>query len=375
MFSIFNFLIFFTLLIFIILCTYFDLKKRIIPNKLIFIFLILFLCLFLIKLVLFFSFSLLCNTFLSVTITFVVFYLLWEFGVIAGGDLKFFLVVSILLPFNLSIFSNFFNIGLDLTLLKYPIFTIFLLFSSFLMMLPYILVFSIIKLFTKKNLIYFKRSFFTKNNFENLFLSTLSLFLVSIIVSFFALSFNLIFLFIFSFILFNLIILLKNKNHNSFICFLIFSFSVLIILEIILKKPFLMFGDLGLIFVINISVSFLLFLIKFTKENILTTPISISHLQEGIVLSKNYYFNKQTNKLTVENTSFVNQFKRLVAGTYYLNLKIDSNKAGGLNKEDIAFLNTMYENNLIGNKVFVKKTLPFMPVVLMTFIVLNFIKF
>jgi hypothetical protein len=118
-----------------------------------------------------------------------------------------------------------------------------------------------------------------------------------------------------------------------------------------------------------------LFLIKFTKENILTTPISIKHLQEGTVLSKNYYFNKQTNKLTVENTSFVNQFKRLVAGTYYLNLKIDSNKAGGLNKEDIAFLNTMYENNLIGNKVFVKKTLPFMPVVLMTFIVLNFIKF
>jgi hypothetical protein len=317
----------------------------------------------------------LCNTFLSVTITFVVCYLLWEFGVIAGGDLKFFLVISILLPFNLSVFSNFFNIGLDLTLLKYPIFTIFLLFSSFLMMLPYILVFSIIKLFTKKNLIYFKRSFFTKNNFENLFLSTLSLFLVSIIVSFFALSFNLIFLFIFSFILFNLIILLKNKNQNRFICFLIFSFSVLIILESILKKPFLMFGDLGLIFVINISVSFLLFLIKFTKENILTTPISIKHLQEGTVLSKNYYFNKQTNKLTVENTSFVNQFKRLVAGTYYLNLKIDSNKAGGLNKEDIAFLNTMYENNLIGNKVFVKKTLPFMPVVLMTFIVLNFIKF
>lgn len=372
MFSIFNFLIFFTLLIFIILCTYFDLKKRIIPNKLIFIFLIFFFCLFLIKLVLFFSFSLLCNTFLSVTITFVVCYLLWEFGVIAGGDLKFFLVVSILLPFNLSVFSI---LSLDLTLLKYPIFSVFLFFSSFLMMLPYILVFSIIKLFTKKNLIYFKRSFFTKNNFENLFLSTLSLFLVSIIVSFFALSFNLIFLFIFSFILFNLIILLKNKNQSGFICFLIFSFSVLIILEIILKKPFLMFGDLGLIFVINISVSFLLFLIKFTKENILTTPISIKHLQEGTVLSKNYYFNKQTNKLTVENTSFVNQFKRLVAGTYYLNLKIDSNKAGGLNKEDIAFLNTMYENNLIGNKVFVKKTLPFMPVVLMTFIVLNFIKF
>lgn len=375
MLNYFNIIIFFVLLIFLLLATCFDLKKRIIPNKLVLIFLIISIFLFLIKLFISFSYSFLFNNLLSILITFLMCFLLWEFGVIAGGDLKLFFVVSILLPYNLSLFSNLSNFSLNYSFLKYPIFAVILLLASFFMLLPYILSYSLLNLFYKKNILFLKEEFFNKANLNHIFYCAVSLYLVSSVLNLFNASINFFILFFCSFVFYYLILLLKKKRLSYFFGFLTVGYVFLLIATFITKKQLFSFIDLLLIVFFTFVVSLFLFLLKLIKTNVLTTETELSKLTEGVVLSNNYYYDSKKNTLLVEKINFFNHLKRLIAGTYYTNLKIDSNKAGGLTSQDIAFLNTMYENNLISSKIYIKKTLPFMPVVLITFIILNFIKF
>lgn len=375
MLSYFNIIIFFVLLIFLLLATYFDLKKRIIPNKLILIFLIVSVLLLVTKLFLSFSYSFLFNNLLSILITFLICFLLWEFGVIAGGDLKFFFVVSILLPYNLSLFSNLSNFSLNYSFLKQPIFAVVFLLVSFFMLLPYILSYSLLNLFYKKNILFLKEEFFNRINLSNIFYCAVSLYLISSILNLFNASINFFILFFCSFVFYYLILLLKKKRLSYFFGFLTVGYVFLLIATFITKKQLFSFIDLLLIVFFTFVVSLSMFLLKLIRARILTTEVELSKLTEGVVLSNNYYYDSKKNTLLVEKINFFNHLKRLIAGTYYTNLKIDSNKAGGLTSQDIAFLNTMYENNLISSKIYIKKTLPFMPVVLITFIILNFIKF
>ena len=60
----------------------------------------------------------------------------------------------------------------------------------------------------------------------------------------------------------------------------------------------------------------------------------------------------------------------LINQTYYTNLKVDSSGACGLSKEDILFLKTMYKNNLIDNKIYLRKTVAFTPAILLGYILI-----
>ena len=68
------------------------------------------------------------------------------------------------------------------------------------------------------------------------------------------------------------------------------------------------------------------------------------------------------------------KFKEMIVlflkNKYYNDLKIDSNKAGGLNSDDITFLKRMYKNNLITKEIILKDSQAFVPAVLLAYILL-----
>jgi hypothetical protein len=108
---------------------------------------------------------------------------------------------------------------------------------------------------------------------------------------------------------------------------------------------------------------------KIISNYIFSKEIKIENLKEGDVPYNSYYF--YNNKVILKKTSFLNTITQMISGKYYKNLKIDSNKVGGLNSKDISFLNKLYTNNLIDNKMKLKKTIPFTVYVLIAYILLN----
>ncbi|HPC10461.1 MAG TPA: hypothetical protein PLN85_05275, partial [archaeon] len=61
----------------------------------------------------------------------------------------------------------------------------------------------------------------------------------------------------------------------------------------------------------------------------------------------------------------------MTKGEYQKNLKIDSNKAKGLSEQDITLLKQWYKNNLIEDKIKIKKTIAFTPSVMIAYVLLN----
>jgi len=116
-------------------------------------------------------------------------------------------------------------------------------------------------------------------------------------------------------------------------------------------------------------ISFIIKLYFLIKNHVLLSSKKIFNLKEGDVISKNYYL--IGNKLIIRKIGFFKQIKLLLKNNYYDNLKIDSNKAGGLSSSDIKFLKTMYEDNIIGASIYIKKTIAFTPVLLVSYILLN----
>ena len=107
---------------------------------------------------------------------------------------------------------------------------------------------------------------------------------------------------------------------------------------------------------------------KIVKDKVLIEEKKISNLKEGDLPVYNYYY--KNKKLTLIKPTLFTKIKMLVSGSYYLNLKIDSSKSCGLVNKDILFLKTMYKNNLISNKIYLRKTLAFVPAVLLGYILL-----
>ena len=58
---------------------------------------------------------------------------------------------------------------------------------------------------------------------------------------------------------------------------------------------------------------------------------------------------------------------------YYNYLKIDSRKSSGILQTDIMFLKDSYNHNLIEKRIKLKKTIPFVPSILIAYIILNII--
>lgn len=353
----FDFILIFSSLVFLIIASVSDLRFREVSNKLVLFFLI-FGIIFKVSLaVVTKDFSIILFLVFLFLISVIVFFILWEFGVIAGGDLKLFLVLAVLapnisLPFNISIYF----------------FTAILFLISLFMLLPWIFINSIYVIFKRKLYVNILKQVFNKQNLIGMLESFLVVLVIVGLVSLFS-SINTLWLLLFSFIfslflykikgkwfylvifiisLITLYFLIRTKQLNSFSLSLVLEIVCLILLFSLLKETY-----------------------KIVKEKVLIEEKRLSKLKEGDLPVYNYYY--KNKKLQLVKPTLITKIKMLMSGTYYLNLKIDSSRSCGLIDKDILFLKTMYKNNLISNKIYLKKTLAFVPAVLLSYILIIFI--
>ncbi len=345
-------LIVFTL-IFLIIATISDIKSREVSNKLILVFLVFGFVFKIMYGVVSKNTSIIWSMLLSVTIAFVFFYILWELGVIAGGDLKLFLVLAVLVP----------NIALPFNIPSHLFPEIVFLISLF-MVIPWILVYSLYFIFKKKYYLLIYKHFIAKDNLMLIIESTAVVFLISLIYSLFSKVTPIIILvpsFIFTIFIF------KIKNKRIFYSVLL-GLSVMVIVGLTIENQIRNISLVNLFTtIIFISIFSLLGKIyNIIKEKILIESTTINKLKEGDLLVYNYYYSK--NKIQLIKPVFFTKIKMLFNNTYFKDLKVDSSKACGITKEDILFLKGMYKNNLIGTKIYLKKTIAFIPAVLLGYI-------
>ncbi len=354
----YDFLLIFVAVFFLSICSYQDIKTRTISNKLVFYFLIVAFLLKLTQAIIQNNFSILLSVFLSFIITFIICYVFWELGIIAGGDLKILLVISILSP-QITIFSK-----------TFPFFAIVLLFLGFLVLAPYIFIYSLIKLFSKPKRKHL-RSILTKSKATNTLTTIFALFFINSFLNIFSIYLSFVSLFVISFILVilfsKIIILLKNK-WSIFLLFILYF--CLFFYSLISKTVVFDLNSFVFLFFTIFTFTIVFSLTKIITEEVLVDKKKIYQLQDGDVPTHNYYLIK--NKLFSKKLTFKKTVKLLITNQYYKDLKIDSKKAGGLSKEDVSFLKKHYKKNL-SKKISVKKTIPFTPTLLISYIILLFV--
>lgn len=345
-------LIFFAL-VFLVIATTTDLKSREIPNWLIVFFLVFGFAFKLIFGLVSKQPNLIYALLLSLAVTFAVFFLLWEFGVIAGGDLKLFLVLAVLtpdiaLPFGLPVF----------------LFSVFVFVVALFMSLPWLLIYSMY--FIIKNNLYMApiQGMLKRKSLLSLLNSVLVVFLLSLVFLLFGAVTPVIvfvFAFVFSFIVF------KIRNKKVFYIVLLLAYAVVFYLLLSMSLFSLSIVYLLLEAILFVVVfSFLRSAYSSVKENMLVYEKQVTELEEGDLLVYSYYYDN--NKLELVKPTFLNKIKRLLNNSYYPNLKVDSSKSCGLSKEEIDFLKGLYEHNLIDCKIYLRKTQAFAPAVLLGYI-------
>jgi len=344
-------LIFFSL-IFLIVATITDIKTREISNKLILFFLVFGIVFKALWAFLTNNPPILYLFLLSIISSFIFFLILWELGVIAGGDLKLFLVLAIMIP----------NISLPFNIPTF-LFPVILFFISLFMVLPWLLIYSLYFIFKKKYYKEILKELFSKPRARAMCNSFLVVFLLSGVFSILYFLTPLVLL-VLSFLAALLIYRFKGLY-----------FYVVLFISYIGLASYMIFTKTTVPFSLSFVLSAVMFLFLFsllsilyktTKSKILIEHKKINALKEGDLLLYNYYF--YNKKIKLIKPTALTKIKMLIANTYYKNLKIDSSYAGGINAKDILFLKYLYKNNLINNKIVLKKTLAFVPAVLLSYI-------
>lgn len=350
--------------IFFLLASYSDLKTRNISNTLILFFLILGLSYNITSSLILGNFRFLLTILFSAVLSFVVFFVLWELGVIAGGDAKLFIALAFIMP-NFEHTLHIFNLGYE-KLLVLPIFPILLFIASVFMVLPWILLYSKYLLLKKRYYKELLNEIFSRNNLLLTLDSILVVILAGLIISLFSFSNVLLLLFV-SFILTYTIFKIKiKKNFYSIILGLYLLVLIILISTNKLTNNSLVFSVNTALIVIVISI--LIIYLKYIKDKVFIEKKKISELREGDLLLYNYYYSNK--KLILRKFTFIEKIKALVSGEYYKGLKVDSGKAKGISRKDITFLKAMYNNRLIANRIYLKKTIAFTPAVLLAYILL-----
>lgn len=358
----FPFFIFSTTTLFLIFASFYDIKKRIIPNYLVFFLFLIGLVTKIIEAIVFSSINILLNALLSFIIIFIISFFLWESGFFAGGDLKLFSSLAILNPFNLN-FLNF--LGLFGTIAS-PTFPITLLIVSILITAPILILNSLYLFIFKGNHFILWDILKSKDTIFSFLNSVLVLFFISSFLEVFGLNFPIIFYLLFSIVL--LIIFKKIEKLNNFYVIMGVFYALLLITSIIIKKN--VFSIISLITII-ITIKLIYFFVtiyKIISTRILSENKKLKNLKEGDVLIYNYY--KQGKKIIEKKANFFYYLKNIINNTYYKNLVVDSRKVRGVSKEDITFLKRTYNN--LDKELVVKKTIPFTPSVLFAYVLLNF---
>ncbi|HOZ35855.1 MAG TPA: A24 family peptidase C-terminal domain-containing protein [archaeon] len=357
-------LILFFVFLFLVLASFSDIKTRTISNKLILFFLVFGISYNITFALVSKNYSLLLTLLYSIIISLVFFLVLWELGVIAGGDTKLFIAISAIIP-TMQGTLGLFDIGIG-KIEVLPIFSLILFVTSAFMVLPWILIYSKYLLFKKKHYKALINETFSRKNLILLLDSIMVVVLVNLLISLLNIT-NIIFIFAISFVLTFLIFRIKIKLRFYYVILGLYLiiFAILFSTHKLTIDLLITLLDVS-VFVIFISI--LLIYLRYIKEKVLLETKAIAELKEGDLPVYNYYYINK--KIILKKPKFLNKIKEMALGTYYKGLKIDSSKACGLSREDITFLKDMYNNRLVENTIYLKKTLSFTPAVLLAYMLL-----
>lgn len=358
-----NALILFFVFLFLVIASFSDLKTRTISNKLILFFLVFGISYNITFALVSKNYNLLLTLLFSIIISIVVFITLWQLGVIAGGDTKLFIAISAMIP-TMQSTLGLFDIGLD-KLKTLPIFSLILFVTSAFMVLPWILIYSKYLLFKKKQLReLLLNKMFSRKNLIKLFDSVLVVILITLLLLLFNIL-NFIFILVVSFAFTFLISKTKTYFYYVVIGLNLVLFAIFLFLNKLTTELFITLLNISGIVIL---VSLLFIYLKYIKEKVLVETKTIDKLKEGDLPVYNYYYINK--KIILKKPNLLTKIKETASGTYYKGLKIDSSRACGLSKKDITFLKDMYNNRLVDNTIYLKKTLAFTPAVLLAFVLL-----
>lgn len=355
----------FFVFLFLVLASFSDIKTRTISNKLILFFLVFGISYNITFALVSKNYNLLLTLLYSIIISLVVFITLWQLGVIAGGDTKLFIAISAIIP-TMQSTLGLFDIGLG-RLETLPIFSLILFVASAFMVLPWILIYSKYLLLKKKQYReLLLNKMFSKKNLVLLLDSILVLILISLLLLLFNIT-NFILIFTISFAFTFLIFRIKTKRYFYYIVLALnlVLLAILFFLNKLTSELFIMLLNISGIVVL---ISLLFVYLRYVKEKLLIEKKTIAQLKEGDLPVYNYYYINK--KIIQKKPNIFNKIKEIALGTYYKGLKINSSKACGLSKKDITFLKDMYNNKLVNNTIYLRKTLAFTPAVLLAFMLL-----
>ncbi|HNV01006.1 MAG TPA: A24 family peptidase C-terminal domain-containing protein [archaeon] len=333
----------------LLIATYTDLKERIVSNKLNFSLAIIGLIIYLIQsyfeqtpLPIIFSL-------LGLIIGFTFGWILWKIGVFAGGDVKLFMALGALNPFTPAILK----IG-EFTNSNFQIFAITLFIYSLIGFLPYAMLVILLKLKNNKE---------ARNNLiKDAKKRVIDGIILSILIG--GLSTIFYFLQIPSLIILPTLILIGILKKGKIIITILISIIGLIILPLQTLQNTLT----SFIFIIFIYGTIKLML---SLGPVLQTTVKISKLKEGMIPSKTLYFEK--NQVKEQNFS-IKQIIKLVKENKIneifskKNEIISATKARGLNEEEIKLLKKLYKNKKIGETIKIKESMPFVPTMLIGYL-------
>lgn len=360
------FLILFFLICFLglAIASFTDFKNRTVPNALTFSMIFSGLLLHFIQSLLSQNF-LLFLTALAVTFaTFAVAFLLWKLGVWAGGDVKVFTAIAALSPFNLAFFPNLLHYNNIFSPLQIPLFPLTLFVFSLFAMLPYSLALTIGGIFRNKKLLKKTLKEFNAFTFRLLHFAAFIIGFEAVL-----LHFNLAWFFVFP------AIIVYGFLKSRFQVFLAIAFFPAALLLDFSQN----FANFFLIFIPLFALYALIKLFVLSKKQVLQKQVKPSKLKEGdiiaesVVKEKNHYCIQKPLPLTlIIKYLKTNKLKQLLASRKKAIVIVNGGKAAGITIEELKVLKKLERQGVVG-KLTVKLSVPFVPAVLIAFIVLNLI--
>lgn len=349
----------------LIIATYTDFKERIISNKLNYTMLFLGFILQGVMSYYYNNYGILITAVVVTLLTFFGSYLLWKVGVWAGGDVKLMTALAALNPFNPNLL---YNLGFEIPLfesISLPLFPLSLFIFSVFAMLPYGALLTLNAVRKRTDI---KKEIFKdiKDKMKVSIESCLGIVGISSVIVFFGIHWLVIFPAIFVFYKI-------PGTTRKVIAVLVFAFA---------------FYNNGVnaiysALILYILIVFVYSMIKFYfySKKALEKEICLDELEEGDIPAETVLFSKGKviKKPQIAIKTIIKYFKdnNLEGLKKYINPKgreiISARKARGVTNEEISELKKLQKQGLLENKMKIKMSAPFVPAVLIGYIMLNIV--
>lgn len=341
----------------LIIATYTDLKERIVPNKLNFSLAIIGLILYGIQSIIIFDITPFLLSILGLIFGFTFGWVLWKIGVFAGGDVKLFMGLGALNPFTPALINS--NL---LTNASVPLFPITLFIYSLIGFLPYGFFIILSRAIKKK-----KEREIIINDLKQKIISGVR---IAITIAFIHTLFNTFFveihfvLQLITIIIAGLIIHRLDEKIRNPLEFIILIMGIITNAYLFLQS----------FLTITIIMVFLFGTLKLLLSSriLLCDEIKISELKEGMI-PKNSLIKKGKKIVEIEGLSIKKIISYTLSGKANQiisekNEIVSANKARGLTEDEIKILQKLAKQKLISKKIMIKESMPFVPTMLISYI-------